>query len=117
MMSVLFNVLVLFCNRILYISEKSNCLQVQDFTSDPQKIISDIEVIEEAPATSHCDLSLVFELIAHQISLPKCSSVSTVPPYIYRTSEFALINQHLAESFASAEFPAVITALASVVLS
>ncbi|XP_050735166.1 BRISC and BRCA1-A complex member 1-like [Eriocheir sinensis] len=58
---------------------------IQDFTSDPQKIISYIEEMEEAPAPSHCDLSSVFELIALQITLPKCSSTSTVPPYIYRT--------------------------------
>lgn len=59
---------------------------ISDFTSDPQKIISDLELAEERPATTHCDLSLVFELIAHQISLPKCSNPSVVPPpYMYRT--------------------------------
>ena len=63
-------------------------LQLGDFTSDPQKILSDLEMIEEGPAITHCDLSVVFELIAHQISLPQCSNPSVVPPpYMYRTSK------------------------------
>lgn len=59
---------------------------ISDFNSDPQKIISALEMVEEGPPISHCDLSMVFELIAHQISLPKCSNPSIVPPpYMYRT--------------------------------
>ncbi|KAG0711975.1 BRISC and BRCA1-A complex member 1 [Chionoecetes opilio] len=58
---------------------------IHDFTNDPQQIISDLEMVDEGPPISHCDLSLMFELIAHQISLPKSSNPAIIPPYIYRT--------------------------------
>ncbi|XP_071541708.1 BRISC and BRCA1-A complex member 1-like isoform X1 [Panulirus ornatus] len=59
---------------------------LHDFTNNPREIIAELDELEDAVATSHCDLSLLFDLIAHQISLPQCSNPAVAPPpCIFRT--------------------------------
>ncbi|KAK4299210.1 hypothetical protein Pmani_028502 [Petrolisthes manimaculis] len=59
---------------------------LQDFTSNPREIISELDDLQDASSTSHCDLSQLFDLIAQQISLPQCSNPAlTPPPHIFRT--------------------------------
>lgn len=59
---------------------------LHDFTNNPKEIISELDDIDDALATSHCDLSLLFDLIAQQISLPSCSNPAVAPPpCVYRT--------------------------------
>ncbi|KAK8729207.1 hypothetical protein OTU49_008675 [Cherax quadricarinatus] len=65
-----------------------NCPEhiLHDFTNNPKEIISELDDIDDALATSHCDLSLLFDLIAQQISLPSCSNPAVAPPpCVYRT--------------------------------
>ncbi|KAK7079678.1 Component of the BRCA1-A complex [Halocaridina rubra] len=57
-----------------------------DFTSDPKKIIEELDGLEDAATTPHCDMSELFDLIYKQIKFPECSNPSVVPPeFIYRT--------------------------------
>lgn len=63
-------------------------IQLQDFTSNPREIISELDDLQDAMPTTHCDLSQLFDLIAQQISLPQCSNPTlTPPPHIFRTGE------------------------------
>lgn len=59
---------------------------LHDFTHNPRDIIAELEELEDATATPHCDMSELFDLIHEQITLPQCSNPAVVPPdFICRT--------------------------------
>lgn len=73
-------------HRFALVALHESPIWMHDFTNNPRDIIVELEELEEAAATTHCDMSSLFDLIEQQVTLPQCSNPAVFPPeFICRT--------------------------------